>query len=135
MFAERPGLAEQFVNERSLPVIDMGNDSDVTDLHTVLALGWCGAHLGGIPVGYEGKTGRPARFCHASRKRHEGRRNAPLRLFARNRRTKQGRIRDDEYTLFPIVAGAGPVARRGVSRAVAGFAEGAGTGWSRFYPD
>ena len=38
MLAERPRLAEQLVHQRGLPVVDMGNDSDVTNLHTVLAL-------------------------------------------------------------------------------------------------
>ena len=39
MFPERARLAEELIHESGLPVIDMGDDSDVTDLHTVLALG------------------------------------------------------------------------------------------------
>jgi hypothetical protein len=33
--------------------------------------GWCGAHLGATLPGYERKTARSARFCHASRNLNE----------------------------------------------------------------
>ena len=39
MLPERARLAEQLVHQRGLPVIDMGDNSDVTNLHAVLAFG------------------------------------------------------------------------------------------------
>ena len=54
-------LAEELVHEGRLPVVDMGNDSDVPDLHASLAYGGCcGAHICWKSPGYELKTCREA---------------------------------------------------------------------------
>ena len=44
MFSESAGLAQQFIDKRSLPMIDMGDDRDVPDLHNGLAAGYVAAH-------------------------------------------------------------------------------------------
>ena len=44
MLPERAGLAEEFIDERGLAMIDVGDDGDVTNLHVGLAAGDVAAH-------------------------------------------------------------------------------------------
>src|SRR5208282_6076293 len=48
VFTERARLTEELIHEGGFAMVDMGDDSDVPDLHKSLALwGWCSAQIGG----------------------------------------------------------------------------------------